>query len=261
MPSISIIIPTWNTLDITSKCIATIIKQLPKNYAEIIIVDNGSTDETENVLSQNKNIVYHRNSSNLGFAKGNNVGAALATSDVLFFLNSDMELLDSSLVKMVDFLKNNSDCGIIGPQFLNPDLTVQGSIMPDQSITNAFKEFWLKRPSYSKYYLNSLTSVWSISGGAVLITKKLFDQIGGWDERYFFYYEDMELCRQVRKLNKKIYYFPECQVVHRHGASGQKIANSANQWRRLIPGSKMYHGVLKHYLINLVIWLSQKLHL
>lgn len=259
-PQVSIIIPTWNTADITLKCINTIVKETPKNYAEIIIVDNGSTDQTESLLKNNQNIIYCCNSSNLGFSKGNNVGAKLAKSDILFFLNSDMELIDSKLVDMVNFLKQHPDCGAVGPQFLNPDGSVQGSIIPEQSVANAFKEFWLKQPAYTKYSLNDTTAVGSISGGAVLITRDVFDKIGGWDERYFFYYEDLELCRQIKKLGKQIFYFPECRVIHRHGASGTKLADTSNQWRRLIPSSKLYHGSLKHHLINIVIWSSQKFY-
>jgi GT2 family glycosyltransferase len=259
---LSIVIVTWNTAEITRKCVDTIQKYLPKNFAEIIIVDNDSTDNTKEIFSKNKSITYHLNSGNLGFAKGNNIGAKLATTDYLFFLNSDMEFLDSKLVDMLDFYQNNPDCGLVGPQFLNIDLTPQGSVFPNQSILNAFKEFWLKIPAYSKYVPQSSTplSVWSISGGAILIKKSLFEKIGGWNEKYFMYYEDMALCRSLRSLDKKIYYYPNFRVVHHHGASGKTLANPANQWRRLIPSSKIYHGPFKHYLLFLITWSGQKFH-
>lgn len=262
-PKISIIIPTWNTAQITLKCIRTIQKFTPKNFAQIIIVDNGSSDDTAKVIGSLKDITYIRNSSNLGFSKGNNVGAKSAKASILFFLNSDMELIDNSIVGMVDYLINNPQVGIIGPRFLNPDLTPQGSVMPPQNVLNAFKQYWLGIPAYEKYTPNvsSPTQVWAISGGAVVIRRSDYDTIGGWDEKYFFYYEDLELCRQVRRLGQQIIFYPDCQVIHRHGASGTSVASTQNQWRRLIPSSIKYHGWFNHYLINGVIWLSQKLHL
>jgi len=263
-PQISIIIPTWNTADITLKCIDTLLKHTPKGFLQIIIVDNGSTDDTQQKLDSLKTITYIRNDSNLGFSKGNNVGAKKATADTLFFLNSDMELIDSSIVNMVEYFKINPNVGLLGPRFLNPDLTPQGSAMPPQTALNAFKEYWLGiLSSYTKYTPQTTmpTPVWAVSGGAVMISKADYLKVGGWDEKYFFYYEDLELCRQIRKLGKQVVYYPQCQVIHRHGASGTTVATAANQWRRLIPSSIKYHGYFNHYLINGVIWLSQKLHL
>ena len=91
-----------------------------------------------------------------------------------------------------------------------------------------------------------------------MIKKSLFNKIGGWDKRYFMFFEDLELCRQIRKLGYKIYFFPSCHLIHCHGASGKALADSANQWRRLIPSSKIYHGLLKHYLLYLITWSGQK---
>lgn len=256
---ISIIIPTWNTSLVTKKCVDTLFKCLPANFAQIIVVDNGSTDDTSLVFSKLKNIVYLQNPSNLGFSKACNQGAQKATAKYLFFLNSDMELIDNHLLSMVDFLKNNTSIGLIGPQFLNSDLSVQGSVFPPQTVTNALKEFWLGQNSYSKYIppTTQPTKVWAISGGAVLINRALFNQIGGWNEKYFMYYEDLDLCRQVRNAGKDIYYYPEFKVIHRHGLSGQSLVDSANQWRRGVPSSKLYFGLYQHYLLFFITWTSQ----
>ena len=262
-PQISIIIPTWNTAQITLKCIKTIQKHLPPGFAQIIIVDNGSTDNTPQIFNKIPDITYIRNLSNLGFSKGNNIGAKQATANTLLFLNSDMELIDYSLVNMVTYYNSHPDIGAIGPRFLNNDLTTQGSVLHPQTPINAFKEFWLGIPAYSKYIPQTKhpISVWSISGGALLISKELFSKINGWDERYFFYGEDLEICRQIRQHSKKIIFYPLCKLVHHHGASGQGLASPLNQWRRQIPSSKIFHGLFEHYLIFLITWLSQKLHL
>ncbi|MDD4938336.1 MAG: glycosyltransferase family 2 protein [Candidatus Shapirobacteria bacterium] len=255
---LSIIIVTWNTAKITKKCVDTINQYLPGQ--EIIVVDNGSSDNTVKILSKIKNIKIIENHANLGFAKANNIGLKYATSEYLLFMNSDIELLDSTIIDMAKYLKQHSNIGIIGPKFLNPDLSPQASVFPKQSLINAFKEFWLNQKTYSKYIpkIDKPVKVWAISGGCLLTKKSFFTSIGSWNEKYFFYFEDMDLSRKVNKVGKSVFFFPGCQVIHRHGASGKKLANSQNQWRRLIPGSKKYHGILGHYLINSIIWSGQK---
>jgi len=258
---LSIIIVTWNTADITIKCIQTIKKYLSDLNYEIIIADNGSTDDTIAKLKKEGGVIVIENKANLGFGKGNNIAAAMAKGDYLLFINSDMELIDNKLIDMFNYINTRSEIGLIGPKFLNIDLTDQGSVFPPQSLCNAFREFWLGQLTYSKYVpkTNQPVAVWSLSGGAVMIRRSLFERIGAWDKRYFMFYEDLELCRQVKKLGYKIYYFPECRFIHRHGASGKSLADSSNQWRRLIPGSKIYHGLLKHYLLFLITWSGQKI--
>jgi len=260
--SLSIIIPTWNTAKVTKKCIQSIQKHLKDFSYEIIIIDNSSADNTVEVLSKIKDLKLIKNKENLGFAKANNQAVKIAEGEVLFFLNSDMELIDDSLIKMFQYLQSHSNIGAIGPQFLNINLTPQSSVFPKQNISNAFKEFWLgQKDKYLKYSpdLSRPSSVWSISGGALMIKKDFFKKIGSWNEKYFFYFEDLDLCRTIHQINKEIVFYPECKIIHHHGASGKSLADDNNQWRRLIPSSIKYHGKINHYLINFVIWSGQKI--
>jgi GT2 family glycosyltransferase len=256
---LSIIIVTWNTSQITKKCVDTINKFIPN--IEIIVVDNGSADDTVKILKKIKNVKIIENHANLGFAKANNIGLKSATSDYIIFMNSDIELLDNKLLKIIEYLKKYPDVGLIGPKFLNPDLTPQASVFPPQTALNAFREFWLgQKNTYSKYLPDTTKpiEVAYISGGCIAVNKKFFQKIGKWNEKYFFYFEDMDLCRQVKRLRKKIIFYPSCQIIHRHGASGKKLADAQNQWRRLIPSSIKFHGFIKHYFINFIIWSGQK---
>ena len=90
------------------------------------------------------------------------------------------------------------------------------------------------------------------------LTPKTLKEVGGLNEKYFMFFEDFDYCRQIKRKGMKIYYLPSSEVVHHHGASGRKLADSENQWRRLIPSSKIYHGLLGHYLFNFVLWTRQK---
>ena len=161
---------------------------------------------------------------------------------------------------MLDFFKKDETIGIIGPQFLNIDKTPQASVFPPQTILNAFKEFWLgQKNAYSKYNppKEKISQVFAISGGALLIRKNLFKKIGGWNEKYHFYFEDLDMSRAINKLGHKVIFYPFCKVIHRHGASGKTLADPQNQWRRLINGSIKYHGHITNYLIYLIIKSSQ----
>lgn len=262
-PKLSIIIPTWNTAEITYKCLDSIKKFLPPDYAQVIVVDNASTDNTQKLIGSLPGIIYIQNSENLGFSRANNIGAKQALADTLLFLNSDMVLIDNSLIKMTGYLNSIPKIGIIGPQFLNEDFSIQGSVLPPQTPINAIREFWFGQQTYSKYAPTSKhpVSVSSISGGALMIKRQLFKDMGGWDERYFFYGEDLEICRQAKALSRDIIYYPDCRVIHQHGASGKKIQDPDNQWRRQIPSSKIYHGLFEHYLLFFITWSAQKLHL
>ncbi|MEI8067711.1 MAG: glycosyltransferase family 2 protein [Candidatus Shapirobacteria bacterium] len=256
---LSIIIVTWNTAKITQKCVQTINKFL--NNPEIIVVDNDSKDNTIELLSKEKNVKIIKNKANLGFSKANNIGFKKASNEYIIFMNSDIELIDDSLNDLLNYFKDKNNIGIIGPKFLNPDLSTQASVFPKQSAFNAFKEFWLNQKySYSKYIPKTKNpiKVWAISGGCFLTKKSFFKSIGSWNEKYYFYFEDMDLCRKINKVGKDVIFYPQCQIIHRHGASGSKLADSSNQWRRLIPGSKKFHGLFNHYLINFIIWSGQK---
>ncbi|MCL4383971.1 glycosyltransferase family 2 protein [Patescibacteria group bacterium] len=259
---LSIIIVTWNSCEITKKAIDSIRRYLKKINYEIILVDNASTDSTLKTFSKLKYLTYLHNSENLGFSKANNIGAKSAHGRYFLFLNSDMCFLDDSLLNMIEFLKSHSQIGAIGPQLLNLDSSLQASVFPPQTITNAFKEYWLKQSfSFSKYNPSGQlpTSVWAISGGAFLISHNLFSELGGWNESYFFYFEDLDFCTRLHQHNYQIYFYPQCRIIHYHGFSGKSLSSSANQWRRLIPSSIIYHGRFKHYLLSAILWLGQKL--
>ncbi len=126
---------------------------------------------------------------------------------------------------------------------------------------NAFLEYWFGKVGiYSKYYprINKPIAVDVVVGACFLITPKALEKVGLLNEDYFFFYEDLDYCRRVWKKRLKVYYLPESIVYHFHGASVDKPAMKNDTWKRLIPGSKKYNGVFKHYVLFLIILSSQK---
>ncbi len=263
MQAVSIIIVNYNTKSLTQKCIDSIKKYETELKLEIILVDNGSKDGSKEHFSKIKNIKYLYNDTNAGFAKANNIGAKIASHNVLFFLNSDTETIDSSLKTAVKFLTDNPEVGLVGAKLYNSDMSLQSSCYNDQTIINALKEYVLgHKKSFSKFspFETTPIQVFAVVGAAVGIRKELFWSIGGWDERYFMYFEDLELCRKVNKLHKKVVYLPSWSLIHHHGKSGEGNQTHSS-WKKLVPSSKTYHGNLKHTLLFIIIWLTQKIHI
>jgi len=268
-------------------------KQIPnsniqnlKHSLEIIVVDNNSTDGSKEYLkkltsrnweissaslreirnfakqiSQSKFLDFKVifNNQNLGFAKAVNQGIKAANGEYILLLNSDTIVRKSALEKLVAFARKTSDAGVVVARLLNPSGAIQSSCYHFPSIKGAIKEFWLgEKSAFSKYAPKGKTPVAidAAVGAAFLIPQKTIKEIGLLDEKYFMYFEDLDYCRRVWRAGLKVYYLPEAEIIHLHGASGKKLGRQPNKW--LIQSSKIYYGVLKHYLINFIIWSGQK---
>lgn len=269
---LSIIIISYNTRDLLKKCLESIINGLKDSkideLTEIVVVDNASTDgsvETVKKLTNSKinglTIRLIKNNENLGFARAVNQALRVATGKSILLLNSDSEVKRGALNCLLTFEKERRPA-IVGAKLLNPNGMVQPSVFHLPTIKRAIEEYWFgKKGSFSKYIPlgKNASEVEAVSGGAMLISREVFDRIGFFDEKYFMYFEDLDYCRRARTAGYKVYYLPGAEVVHEHGASGRGLAKADDQWRRLIPSSKIYHGLFKHYLINTILWTAQKL--
>jgi len=263
MLEFSIIIVSYNTKDILKKCLISIFQEkLVKNGgSEVIVIDNASIDQSASVVKKEfPKVKLIINEKNLGFAKAVNQGIRAARGRNILLLNSDTIVQEGTLEKLLRF-EDETRPSIIGLKMLNTDKTAQGSVFNFPTIKRAIEEFWFGRKgAFSKFVPSENVSieVEAISGGAMLIPREIIEKIGLFDERYFMYFEDLDYCRRARKAGFKIYYLPSAKVIHEHGASGKHLATKKDQWRRLIPSSKIYHGLLRHYLINMIIWSGQK---
>ncbi len=260
---LSIIIVSWNTRQLLKSCLESIVNSQPSNVQiEIIIVDNGSSDGSREYLKkivngQSFGVIF--NDRNLGFAKAVNQAIDIAKGKHVLLLNPDARIQAGSIKELLKFGENNSEAGVVGPQLINPDGTIQASCYNFQTIPKAIKEFWFgKKDLFSKYYpqTNKPTEVDALVGAVFLITDKALKRVGELDEKYFLYYEDIDYCKRVWQAGLKVYYLPSVRVLHEHGASGKKIPQKTNKW--LIESSIKYHGIIKHYLINFIIWSGQK---
>lgn len=267
MKHLLIIIVNYNTGKLLANCIES-IKKTTKNFTdpecEVIVVDNASTDDSMSFLKATGykyKLKAISNKQNLGFARAVNQGIRKSKVKYKLLLNPDTVVKDEAIKKLLDFAKSQEDAGVVGARLLNPDGSFQKSVMHFPTIWRAIQEFWFGRKTYSKYAPTGSQPVIvdAVVGAAFLITPAALQKVGLLDERYFMYFEDLDYCRRVKNAGLKVYYLSDAEIIHYHGVSGRSLASQENQWKRLIPSSKIYHGTINHYLITFIILLAQKI--
>ena len=222
MMDLSIIIVNWNTSELLVQCIESIYRGKPRPTFEIIVVDNGSSDDSVSLLTKHfPNIHLIKNGSNLGFAKANNQGLAVAKGRYFLLLNSDTIVLPNALDKMVQTAEDHADVGAIGPKLLNMDGTLQES-------WSGFPTFWSELFGRLIHRRNPLTDVpfayevdW-IMGACLLVRSETIAEVGGLDEGYSFYSEEVDWCFRMKEQGWKILYLSNAEVYHIGGGSSER---------------------------------------
>ena len=249
---LSIITVSFNTEEITLNCLNSILKNTKGVDYEIIVVDNGSKDNSVKALKRlandNPQIKLIEAGENLGFGKANNLGAGNAKGEYLLFLNSDTFVIDNAIKEALNFAKTKKDLGVYSCRLLNPDHTTQpsGGHFPNlfnlfawqffiddlPLVGDLFKSihpheqgfFFLDRLTKNKKQKSRFTQRekypdW-VMGAFMMVEKSVFDKAGGFDENIFMYTEEMELTYRIRKLGLKTYYRNTPAIIHLGGASG-----------------------------------------
>lgn len=266
---ISIVLVNTNNKDLVLGCLESIEKEARSLSFEVLLSDNGSKDgsvESFKALRKEKfwkdKLKLTLNDSNIGYAKANNQGITKARGKYVFLLNDDTIIHKGAIQNLISFADETPDAGVIGSRLLNIDGTLQGSCYHFPTITRAIEEYWFGHKGYFEKFApegDKPVAVDSVVGASFLITPEAQKRVGKFlDERYFAYFEDIDYCRQVWRKKLKVYYLPSSVITHYHGATFSKLADEGQRWKKLIPSSKIYHGIFKHYIINGVLWLGQK---
>ena len=213
--SCSIIIPVFNQLEYTKECIRSILDRSTYPNYEIIVVDNGSTDGTEEfcqaLMSSTSNFTYYRYDENQGFSKACNQGAKISSGEYLVFLNNDTIVTKGWLKTLVSSIESDSNIGIIGPKLAYPT---------NNTIDNCGYVFSLEKKSAYRIYLNLHVSTECVNikreypallGACLLIRKELFFNI---DMFSIFALEDIDLCLKAKAAGTKVIYEPKSFVYH-----------------------------------------------
>lgn len=246
--SVSIIIPVYNQWDYTYMCLKSVLENTENIPYEVIIADDNSSDETLNIDKYVKNVKIIRNKNNLGFLRNCNNAAKQATGKYILFLNNDTEVKKDWLKNILLLMENDENIGIAGPKFIYPD----GVLLEAGCIVWKDGESWqygaFDSPDKPEY--NYIRQVDSISGACIIIKKELFDDIGGFDERYApAYYEDTDLAFEARKRGYKIVYQPASVVIHYENITYKKYRpDSSNnkekfkqKWKQILENDHYEH--------------------
>ena len=231
---LTIIIVNWNTRDLLIDCLNSIQENLgtvPTPQTETFVVDNASSDgSAEAVRSSFPRVHLIENRDNVGFSRANNQAAELAQGKYVLLLNPDTMLQPSAIKTMIAYLDSHDYVGAVGPRIVNPDGTVQVSIYPQPTLLReTWRLFHLDRivpyGSYSTSILDSESPrvVDILMGVCIMLRREIVQNLGLFDEQFFVFSEDFDMCVRIRKAGWQIHWLPKAEITHHESQSTKQI--------------------------------------
>lgn len=235
MIRVSIVIVSYNTVDILDQCLESIERCESDYQLDVIVVDNGSHDGSPDLVAERyPGVRLIRNSDNLGFSKASNQGIRISDADYILLLNSDTVVLPGSIDRVVEYLAANPTAGVVGCKVLKPDgsldqpcrrsfPTPANSLYQRLGLTRLFP----RSRRFGAYYVSYLdpdvlAEVDCVMGAYMMIRRAVVDDIGLLDEECFFYAEDIDYCYRAKQAGWRVVYFPAATIIHHRGASTAK---------------------------------------
>lgn len=280
---LSIISVTWNNEDEIAEQISSAQSGCEDIECEQIVVDNGSSDKTCEIIKDKfPEVKLIENDDNVGFGAANNQGVEIAKGDFILFLNPDMKVKENSLDKIVAWMCEHKDVGIVSPKLVNKDGSFNEHASPRrlpklwEQIAIIFKFPHLLPSILNGYLLKDFDSekeqeVDSVRGSFMLMRRDLIDELGwAFDPRYFIWYEDVDICREAKRLSYKIMYTPEIEAVDYVGKSfGQRrtLWKQKNFTKSMLQYFKKWEPLYKWMWIAVfrpigifIAWLNDQVH-
>jgi hypothetical protein len=270
---LSIIIVSWNIRPLLRRAIRSIQRTGKEGPdLEIIVVDNGSKDgTTEMIQAEFPRVHLIANDYNAGFTRGNNQGIQVSCGEFILLLNPDTEIKEGALQRMVAYLEDHPAVGLVGPQLLNPDRTIQSSRRRFPTIPILFLEStWLQalasRQALARYYVedrsdDKVQSVDWVTGAAMMTRRTITESVGSLDESFFMYSEELDWCRRIKEAGWDIIYLPEAKIIHYEGKSSEQVIPARHIYFQSskVHYAKKYHGsgvagALRGWLMAQYLW-------
>jgi N-acetylglucosaminyl-diphospho-decaprenol L-rhamnosyltransferase len=227
-PLVSVLILNFRNANATVRCVKALQEQTLISQIEILVIDNHSDDDSIGILrtqlQRYRNVRFIETPSNDGFGSGYNMGVSYAVGEFVLVNNPDKVLEPDGIEKMVTHLQKNDEAGIVAPRLIHSDGTQRLSIRRYPHISDIVSRrsfFGNMFPSYLDGYLMKDTNLdeeqevdWAI-GGCFMMSRDLFQTLGGFDERFFLFFEDTDLCRRCHEVGKKVIYLPSVRASDR----------------------------------------------
>ena len=239
-PAISVVIVSYNVRDLLENCLHSLNSALDGIPAEVFVVDNNSDDGTVDMVRQRfPSVLLIANDDNLGFARANNLALARARGEYLLLLNPDTLVQEDTIATMLRFFRENDDVGMAGCKIIRPDGTFELACRrsfpsPWVSFTKltGLSTLFPKSHLFARYNLTYLNEdetyeVDAISGSFMMLRREVYDEIGGLDESYFMYGEDLDWCYRTQQAGWKLYYVHSTKIVHYGGESTKRSSIDA----------------------------------
>ncbi|MEM7801840.1 MAG: glycosyltransferase family 2 protein [Chloroflexota bacterium] len=266
---LSIIIVSWNVVDLLRACLTSIFTNGKGISLEVIVVDSASSDASvKMVKTEFPQVTLIARSDNVGFPKGNNIGLEAARGRFIYLLNPDTIVVDSALQTMLAYLDAHPQVGLVGSQLRFPDGEIQASRRRFPTLwTGIFESTWLQEVAPKRilahYYMedkkdDEICEADWVMGASMLLRREVAEACGGMDAAYFMYSEELDWCRRIREAGWKIVYLPTAQIIHYQGKSSEQAstARHINFNRAKIRYFRKYHGPLASGAIRSVLLLN-----
>lgn len=259
---LSVIILNYNVRYFLELCIKSVQTAVSTLDAEIIVVDNNSEDEScEMVKTLFPEVILIENKENFGFSKGNNIGVTRAKGEYLCILNPDTVVAEDTFISLLNFASNKEKLGIVSCKLING----AGNFLPESKrnipyVNAAFKKLYGNSNAYYANHLNKdeIGEVDILVGAFMLMRRNVFEKVGGFDEDYFMYGEDIDLSYKVLKAGYKNYYVGSTTVIHFKGESTLRDKHYA---RRFYGAMQIFYKkhFKKNVLFDMLVWLGIRL--
>jgi GT2 family glycosyltransferase len=232
---LDLIIVNYKSTDYLNRCLQSVYQSLNGLKSNVYVFDNGSDDHVDQIKDSFPEVILLKHSHNLGYSRAANIVSKKSSSSYVVFLNPDTIIKNSVFKSAKNFMDANPDVGIIGPKIIDPDGCVQGSARAFPTFSSALagrRSFIIKMFPRSRIASANILSNNSdgktpmevdwVSGACMFVRREALDEVGLLDERFFLYWEDVDLCKRMADKGWKVIYYPSAAVEHTVGGSSQR---------------------------------------
>lgn len=285
---LSIVIVNWNVRELLRRCLTSLASSDDLHFktgalsgqaiaahdhtwqAEVVVVDNASHDGSVGMLVEAfpwATVIV--NTENVGFSRGNNLGLERTHGRYVLFLNPDTELTPQALTRMLAYAESQPEIGILGPQLRYADGSLQSSRRRFPTLATLFVESTVVQRLFprnrllSRYYVldrpdDAISRVDWVVGACMLVRRDVLDAIGGFDEGFFMYSEELDLCHRAVDAGRQVVYFPDSVIVHFEGKSSEQVvaARHIRFHTSRVRYCCKYHGRLAATILRLFLLLT-----